>query len=83
MSEPAGKPAPRPRAKYLARGYLHDTAADMRRLAARLIRDAEDAAEDQAEMMLAEAERILGIAERFDSKAESAPGVDPQELPFS
>jgi hypothetical protein len=68
------------RAKYLSRSYLYNTAADLRRTAARLMRDADDASDEQAKLMREEATRLLQSAKRFATHGDQAPS--DSELPF-
>lgn len=71
-----------PRAKYIARSYLYDTAEGLRRTAERLANDADLASEPQAQLMRKAAERLNEIARRFDEQAGTTP-VEDSELPFS
>jgi hypothetical protein len=68
------------RPKYLTQSYLYNTASDCRRMAARLMRDADDASEEQARLMREEATRLLQAAKRFSQQADQAPS--DCELPF-
>lgn len=70
----------RARAKYLTRSYLYNTASDYRRIAARLMRDADDANEEQAKLLREEATSLLQAAKRFNASADRAPS--DAELPF-
>lgn len=71
----------RERPKYLTRSYLYNTAIDFRRTAARLMRDADNANEEQAKLMREEATRLLQAAKRFTASADKAP--EDGELPFA
>lgn len=71
------------RAKFLTRSYLYNTAADYRRIAARLMRDADQASEEQARLMRDEAVRMLQASKRFAAQADEAPVENDAELPFS
>lgn len=77
VQEHAGEVRPR----YLTKGYLYNTAEDLRRTANRLMRDASEADESQAKLLRQEAIRLVQSADRFDAEAEMA--REPEfELPF-
>ncbi len=70
------------RAKFLPRGYLYNTASDFRRTAARLMRDADQATEEQGKLLRAEAVRLVEASKRIDEQGDKSP-ADATELPFS
>jgi hypothetical protein len=72
-----------PRSRYLPQSYLFETARDLRRKAARLMKDADGVAEQQARVLREEAVELVRSAKRFDEQADVAPSGETEDLPFA
>ncbi len=70
------------RPRYLARSYLYNSAEDFRRIAERLLRDAEGASPEHAKLMREAASKLRQESSSFDAAADVTPIEDEQDLPF-
>ncbi len=70
-----------PRARYLPRNHLYARGEDMRRMAAGLFKDADDANDEQATVLRAASLRLVEESKRLDEQADRSP-AESSELPF-